>query len=167
MGRRDLRPAMTVARRMGGIIESWYHSTPLQARRSEIHEQTDGTLQIRLARITNHPCGAKRHPRSSVFSIPSPSDATSIQSFLDVAQGRRRPPATAGQSGDRIAGELAVAEGRKAFDHEPHERVLSARSVHAAGRAHQSVREVRGLILAFARLPRLRRGPLCRLGARC
>ena len=42
---------------------------------------------FRLARVTKHPCGAKRHPRSSVFSTPSESDATSIQSFLGVALG--------------------------------------------------------------------------------
>jgi hypothetical protein len=37
------------------------------------------------ARITTHPCGAKRHPRSSVFSIIGVCDAASIQLFLGVA----------------------------------------------------------------------------------
>ena len=43
----------------------------------------------RLARIATHPCGAKRHPRSSVFSTHSASNATSIQPFLGVALTKR------------------------------------------------------------------------------
>jgi hypothetical protein len=44
--------------------------------------------ESRLARIKTHPCGAKRHPRSSVFYIPR---IRSVRSFLGVAQGAVHP----------------------------------------------------------------------------
>jgi hypothetical protein len=141
---RMARCAARMKRRFSGSRGAW------QARRSKAHEQTDGKRPapvLSLACVTPHPCGAKRHPRSSVFPTPSPSGAKGadevaagverIQPRRPVARlprirhrvGRRRTlpkfRLPTRQNGERRLPKKRLADRRAPWLAPVHERVVS------------------------------------------